>query len=466
MLAEMQVNYGASMTKNKTALTFYGGVNEIGGNKILLENNETRALFDFGQSFNFGTGYFTGRLIPRTINGLGDHFEFGLMPRISGIYAKDKLAFTDLPYAESKISAVFLSHAHFDHVAHIRFLDPEIPVYLGVGTKLFLESMEETSGFCDYGKHKYHTFRTGDRIRVDSLTVEPVHVDHSIPAAYGFIITTSKGAVVYTGDLRMHGPRKDLTEDFSKKAKECDPVALICEGTRMASREKRQNYSESEVKQMSSHVVSSTNKAAFVTHYSRDMDRFRSFHETAQDNGRKIVVSPKTAYLLSKLASDKRLDLPDPLRDKDILVYYKRKKSGRFEEKDYYVWERKFMDKMVTPEFIHKNQKKLIMDLDFYQFAELIDIKPYPGCQFIHSMSEPFSEEDIEDEVMHNWTDHFRMHFNQLHASGHLSKDQVAGLVNHIRPKKVFPVHTENPNLFRKISSNTQVIRRGVRYIL
>jgi len=47
-----------------------------------------------------------------------------------------------------RFDAVFLSHAHFDHVNHIEFLDPEIPVYLGVGTKLFLEAMEKTSSFC------------------------------------------------------------------------------------------------------------------------------------------------------------------------------------------------------------------------------------------------------------------------------------------------------------------------------
>ena len=32
-------------------LTFYGGVNEIGGNKILLQDKKTRGLLDFGQSF-------------------------------------------------------------------------------------------------------------------------------------------------------------------------------------------------------------------------------------------------------------------------------------------------------------------------------------------------------------------------------------------------------------------------------
>ena len=35
-----------------TSLTFYGGVNEIGGNKILLEDKDTRVFLDFGKGFS------------------------------------------------------------------------------------------------------------------------------------------------------------------------------------------------------------------------------------------------------------------------------------------------------------------------------------------------------------------------------------------------------------------------------
>jgi ribonuclease J len=232
-----------------TKIIFFGGVDEIGGNKILIEDKGTKVFFDFGQSFDFGADYFTGWLSPRAINGLGDYFEFGLLPKIPGLYAEDQLKRTDFSYRDPEIAAVFLSHGHFDHVAHICFVDPQIPVYLGVGTKLFLESMEETSSFCDYKDHNYRTFRTGRRIKIDDITVEPVHVDHSIPAAYGFIIHTGDSTIAYTGDLRLHGPRKDLTEEFIKKAWASEPDALICEGTRMALKEKRKNYSEAQVEE-------------------------------------------------------------------------------------------------------------------------------------------------------------------------------------------------------------------------
>jgi ribonuclease J len=402
--------YGVTMTD----LAFYGGVGEIGGNKILLRDGATRVLLDFGQSFTMGEDYFYRWLSPRSLYGLRDYFEFDLLPRIRGLYDPRHLAHTDLPPADPAIDAVILSHAHFDHVAHLRFVDARIPVHCGACTRLFMASQEESSP-TNLGEHDYRTFRTGDRIELGSLTVEPIHVDHSIAGAYGVILHTSQGAVVYTGDLRAHGPKPAMTEEFIARAAACDPVALVTEGTRMVDVERRANHTEAEVKAQSHAIVSNTQKVVFVTHYGRDMDRFRTMYEVATANDRRIVIPPKTAYLLAKLVADERLDLPDPLRDDAILVYYKRKRSGTYDPKDYYRW---------------------------------VDIQPERGCPFIHSMSEPFSEEDIEDAVLHAWLDHFGIRFHQLHASGHLNRQELTTMIERIRPKHVFPVHTEHPALF------------------
>ncbi len=394
---------------------------------------------------------------------MGDYFEFNLLPKIKGIYGEEHLEFTNLSYTEPQIDAVFLSHAHIDHVGHINFLDEKIPVYCGYGTKIFMESMEETSPV-DFGEHLYEKFRTGHKIRIGHLVVEPIHVDHSIPASYSFIIHTSEGVIVYTGDLRAHGPRKDMTEEFVEKAQGSEPTAMISEGTRMVEEERRKNYSELQVEKLSDEIVSATRKMVFITHYGRDTDRFRTFYNVAINNNRKLVISPKTAHLLSRLVEDKRLNLPDPRTDENILVYYKRKKTGCFLEKDYYVWERGFMEKMINHDFVHEHQNEVVMDLDFYHFTELIDIRPDPGSHFIHSMSEPYSEEDIEDTVMHNWLDHFKIKFHQLHASGHLDRQQLTELVQYVQPKKIFPIHTDNPQLFKTISKNVLLAKYGKKY--
>ena len=63
-----------------TNLTFYGGVNEVGGNKILIEDKGTRIFLDFRMSFGTANKYFSEFLQPRKCNGLGDFIEFGLIP--------------------------------------------------------------------------------------------------------------------------------------------------------------------------------------------------------------------------------------------------------------------------------------------------------------------------------------------------------------------------------------------------
>ena len=211
-------------------LTFYGGINEIGGNKILLEDKGVRLFFDFGESFSIGKGYTIQFLMPRDRLGLIDYFELKLLPKIKGLYSKKVLQHTKFTYETPKFHAVFISHCHSDHIGHIKFIDPKIPVYVGHGTKTIMDvSQKINSRFFNFGKegHDYREFKSGDKIKIKHLTIEPVHVDHSIPGAYGFIIHTSKGAIIYTGDLRMHGTAKSKTKEFISKAKEASPIAMI-----------------------------------------------------------------------------------------------------------------------------------------------------------------------------------------------------------------------------------------------
>ena len=425
-----------------TTLRFYGGAGEIGGNKILLEDRDTRVWFDFGENFQSGEDYFIDWLQPRGVAGLKDYFEFGLMPKLRGLYSRGALKFTDFEHVDSEFDAIFISHCHWDHIAHIQFVDERIPVYLGEVTKRIVEAWE-TSSRNKFGEHDYRTFKTGKRVRVGSIEVEPIHVDHSVPAAYGFIVHTSEGAVVYTGDFRMHGPRADMTQEFVERAKEAKPLAMLCDGARVEPGERRKNYSEEGVRVESDRVISGSKKLVVAAFYGRDVDRMRTFFQVAKDNGRQFVVSTKAALLLDSL----KRDMEVPKLGEDFLVYAQLKKSGTFAEDDYYKWERPFLKHSIKFEDVQKNQSGVLLNLDFYDFAELVDIRP-DGGDFIHSMSEPFSEEDLEQEVMQNWLKHFGLRFHQIHASGHCSRAEIGSIVKEVGPRKLFPVHTEHPELF------------------
>ena len=119
-----------------TSLTFYGGVNEIGGNKILLEDKDTKVFLDFGKGFGRRSKFFESFLNPRTTNGIGDFIQMGLVPDIKGAYRTDLLKIIGREPEECDIDACLLTHAHSDHADYISFLHENIPIYMGGTCKL------------------------------------------------------------------------------------------------------------------------------------------------------------------------------------------------------------------------------------------------------------------------------------------------------------------------------------------
>jgi ribonuclease J len=277
------------------------------------------------------------------------------------------------------------------------------------------------------------------------------------------------GTIAYTGDMRTHGPKGDMTEDFVDAACEAEPIAFITEGTRMEVKSKRRNLTEAQVACGVSEVVEEADRSDRMVIYShgpRDMDRLRTFHTTAGEHGRCIVISTRTAYLLSRLREDIHLDLPDPLKDDAVCVYFRRKKSGEYDERDYYKWERPFLDKIVTYEDLKKDPEQYMINLNFSSFAELIDIRPDVGTPYILSMSEPFTEEDLGIRIFQNWLNHFALVYHQLHASGHIGKAELADAIERINPRTLFPVHTEHPEMFHEVSSSVIEPVKSKEYLL
>ena len=466
-----------------TSLTFYGGVNEIGGNKILLEDKDTKVFLDFGKGFGRRARFFEEYINPRTSNGIVDFLTMGLIPDISGIYRDDLMKMAERKIEKPDIDAVLLTHAHADHADYISFLHEDIPIYMGDTCHLILKALEERSSrtlekeVLSFRTRPYNrkdpliertvnTFRTGDKFKVGSLEVEPIHVDHSVPGAYGFIIYTSEGPIAYTGDIRLHGTNAQMTRDFIEKAKEVKPIALICEGTRIHKNEKEE--SEQIVYNDANKVVNGSDRLVFADFNFKDVDRMRTFYNIAKENGRKFVVKLNDAYFLKYLSQDPKLNVPK-LDDENLVIYLPKKGSGTYSDSDYKGSEKQFIDQhnCWTADQIATRKSKVLCAMGFYSFTSLIDIKPRPGAIYIHSASEPYTEEqEISEDRVENWLAHFGMNKYQCHCSGHAQGRDLLETVSEISPKTLYPVHTEHPDLYNQVSKNMILIDEGKKYKL
>jgi len=488
-----------------TDITFHGGVNDIGGNKFLVESKDTKVFMDFGMSFSQEGQYFSQFLGPRTSNSLNDLFELGILPKIKGLYRRDYAKHMDFDGSEdTEIDAVLLTHAHVDHCAYISYLREDIPIYCSEESKLIMQNFDETGSdqyltakqrFQIYQNNKggisratgdkvavprrIEVFESGKEFNIDSIGVEALPVDHSIPGVHAFILHTADGSIGNTADLRFHGRRKDDTEKFVQRCAESDLDVLLCEGTRI---DKPTSITEYNVEDSVAKIVNDTKELVICGYPVRDLDRLLSFHIAAKKTNRYLVIDMKQAYLLKLFNESPNLKghYPSPI-DENIKIYIQRGSWGlidkdleKFTEdqllKDYGTWQREFLDYPNAVDYrdIQKNQKDFIFYCSDFRLQDLIDVKPAEGSSYVRSLTEPFNDEMIiKEKQIKNWFVHFGIvnredKWHQVHVSGHGDGEQIKHVVEDSKSKKLIPIHTDKKNdqYHRKWHSNVQNVNQ------
>ena len=459
------------MKTSDVRLTFLGGVNEVGGNKILLEdfNYGVKLFLDFGINIKDLNDNFEKYEEPSSVMDL---IRSGLLPNIEQLPIENLYTNYDASKSqenndlETNVDGILITHPHKDHFYGLSFINRNIPVYTGVFTKKIISAYSKCSKASisnNYGGLEWNLFRTGDVLDIKGLKIIPVHVDHSIPAAYGFIIKTSMCNIVYTGDFRMHGPLSAMTQDFlSEITKEgLDKIEiLICEGTHI---HRGAIESENNVEKNVEQLFLENPFDFFLVKYDRlDWDRFRTFSLIAKKHGWKYVITEKDAYFYYLMNKD---DIYESMRDPNIITDDHILILSRGNAK--YRWQEKIR------QALHREKKGFrfinyseIKDLESHFFfyitslqKDIIEkINPNLKGAFISSSIDPYTEEYIDNN--RTLTRYFRQHgipSYRVHASGHAMPHHLINFINKISPKVLIPVHTEHPHFFKKFFKNSEI---------
>ncbi len=246
-----------------------GGLNEIGKNMTAIECGDDIIVIDCGLAFPDDD-----------------------MPGVD-------LVIPDVTYLEAnanKLRGIVLTHGHEDHIGAIPYVLRNIntPIY---GTRLTVGIVRNKLKEFSFGvAPTLIEVKAGDNIRLGGMTVEFIHVNHSIADACALCIRTPLGNIVHSGDFKLDltpidGEIMDITR-FGEIGRE-GVMLLMCESTNA----ERSGYTPSERK------VGASLEYIFTTHkkqriviatFSSNVHRVQQIIDTAARHKRKVAVTGRS----------------------------------------------------------------------------------------------------------------------------------------------------------------------------
>ena len=234
--------------------------------------------------------------------------DCGLVFPDSEMYGIDMVIpdFTFVLQNKDRIKGLLITHGHEDHIGSIPYLlqKLDLPVY---GTKLTLglirNKLEE---FNLAGRTRFVEIVPRQKIHLGCFTVEPIHVNHSIPDAVGFAIDSPAGVVIQTGDFKIDytplacGPT-DLTTlaEYGQRG----VLALLSDSTNA----ERPGFTATEQKVAAgvhNLFTQARNKRIIIATFASNIYRIQQIIDLAVQEGRKVAFSGRSMVNNTAMAQE------------------------------------------------------------------------------------------------------------------------------------------------------------------
>ena len=396
--------------KGKIKIIPLGGLNEVGKNLTVVEYENDIVIIDCG---------------------LG--FPDEEMPGVD-------LVIPDVSYLEAnadKIRGMVLTHGHEDHIGAIPYVLRQIntPIY---GTKLTLGIIKNKLEEHELAvKPELICVSAGDTVKLGQMSVEFIHVNHSIADACCLAITTPLGVIVHSGDFKLDvtpidGEMMDITRlgEIGRKG----TLLLMCESTNA----ERPGHTPSEKKvgkSLESIFATNTDKRIVIATFSSNVHRVQQIIDVSARHGRKVAVTGRSMLNIVGAA----VELGYMKVPEGVLVDINEIKRFRPEEITLITTgsQGEPMSALYRMAFSEHSQ----ITLDSKDLV-VLSSSAIPGNEKLVGR--------IINELTKNGVNVLHDAVVEVHVSGHACQDELKLLQALVRPKYFMPVHGE----YRHLAAN------------
>ena len=423
--------------KDRTTITFYNGLNTIGGPMMEVAYHKSHILFDLGEVYrpelNLSDENYQTLVQNELIGDVPNFYD----PQLTG---------KAIDHGHWKYAAAYMSHLHLDHSKAMNFLAPEIPLYAGPITAKMLPALNEKGDFllpADGHEANYtrpiFAAEYQKPIEIGDITMTVWPSDHDAYGATGLIVRTPDLAIAYTGDIRLHGYHPDWVKKFLAAAKDCD--VLITETTGFSWPEEKHEENSEEFTgpknedELTAKFVQLQNdnpkrQITFNT-YPTNVERLLRI---ISDSPRKVVLHAARAHLLKESLNQ------------DFLYYY-------------LPGEQKFVD--LKPELAVHYDDLLNDDHEFLWQAVADFDHLQKGGLYIHSNAEPLGDFDPAYKPFMQRLAEQNIEVQALRCSGHADEQELKQIIAWVQPPTLIPVHTLHPELVENPYGNRILPKRN-----
>ncbi len=392
-------------------LTMLGGLNEIGKNMTLFEYGEDAFLIDCGMAFP-------------------DEDLLGV-----DVVLPD---FSHVEKMREHIRGIVITHGHEDHIGALPYLlkNTIFPIYATKLTIALIDSKLKEHGLS--GKVPLHVVSPGQVVKFNSISVEFINVNHSIPDAVGLGIKTPIGYVVHTGDFKIDctpimGKMIDLPR-LGELGNE-GVLALLADSTNA----ERGGYTPSERvvgESFANLFKKAGNKRIIVATFSSNLPRIQQIIDAAVKEGRKVAISGRSMVNNVSIAHELNyLTMPEGLLvDIEMINRYPK-------------------EKMVI--ITTGSQGEPMSALARMAFSDHRQVEVGPDdCIIISATPIPGNEKTVGkvvNELMRRGCDVVYEKMYDVHVSGHACQEELKLIHGITRPRFFIPVHGELKHLRKHV---------------